>query len=249
MKTYASDGQDRFVAETLFGGKRNGVFAEIGAFDGETLSNTALLEREFGWRGICVEPIPSAFERLRANRACVLVEAAAAAEEGRLKLEILDHPSAMMLSGRSDRFDPAHERRLARTEAKHGLTRREIEVQARPMAAVFREHRLTELDYVSVDVEGGELECLKGMLAPDITIRVISVENNYGNPEVDAYLRQHGFLRFARLGVDDFYKPAREATAAERGASRTLALRSQGRYWSRRARNGLRRVFGRFTSR
>lgn len=245
-RTYASDGQDRFVAETLLGGKRGGVFAEVGAFDGETLSNTVLLERDFGWRGVCVEPIPSAFERLRANRSCMLVEAAAAAEEGRLRFEVLDHPSAMMLSGRGDRFDPAHERRMARTEQREALKRRQIEVAARPMANVFRELGLTTFDYVSIDVEGGELDCLKGMLAPGISIRFLSVENNYGSPDVHRLLSAYGYVRFARLGVDDFYKPASEATSADLWMAQLISLRTASHYVARRARNRLRSLMGRY---
>jgi hypothetical protein len=47
--------QDLFVLSTL-GWKRDGYYVEFGATDGETLSNTWLLDKRFGWRGILAEP-------------------------------------------------------------------------------------------------------------------------------------------------------------------------------------------------
>jgi hypothetical protein len=45
-----------------------GVFVEAGAHDGLTQSNTKRLEESHGWTGILVEPSPSLFNVLVANR-------------------------------------------------------------------------------------------------------------------------------------------------------------------------------------
>ena len=49
--------QDIFVLYTL-NWKRNGFFVEFGATNGIDLSNTYLLEKDFGWKGILSEPNP-----------------------------------------------------------------------------------------------------------------------------------------------------------------------------------------------
>ena len=51
--------QDMFVLSML-DGKRNGYYLEIGAFDGISLSNTYLLEKNFGWGGVSIDIDPSA---------------------------------------------------------------------------------------------------------------------------------------------------------------------------------------------
>jgi len=46
-------------------------FIDIGANDGKTLSNTFLLEKQYNWKGICSEPLPSAFKKLIKCRSVV----------------------------------------------------------------------------------------------------------------------------------------------------------------------------------
>lgn len=51
---YSQALQDMFVLSIL-NGKRNGTYVEIGGYDGINLSNTYLLEKDFGWTGIAFE--------------------------------------------------------------------------------------------------------------------------------------------------------------------------------------------------
>ena len=54
----------RKVDYLLFFLKKNGFFVEAGAFDGETASNTLLLERKYGWKGVLVEPSQESFIKI-----------------------------------------------------------------------------------------------------------------------------------------------------------------------------------------
>lgn len=49
-------------------------FVEIGAHDGIEFSNTLLLEKEFGWTGLLVEPNPYNFEKLKKNRPSAILD-------------------------------------------------------------------------------------------------------------------------------------------------------------------------------
>ena len=66
-RNYSQALQDLFVLAVL-DGKRNGTFLEIGAYHGTYLSNTYLLEKEFGWNGISVDIDHSAKASFDATR-------------------------------------------------------------------------------------------------------------------------------------------------------------------------------------
>lgn len=63
-------GQDRYVVENVFKEMRGGFFVDVGAGDGDILSNTWVFEKDFGWSGICIEPHPETFPTLQHKRAC-----------------------------------------------------------------------------------------------------------------------------------------------------------------------------------
>ena len=59
--------QDLNVLE-YYNFKKRGYFVDIGASDGISLSNTYMLEKDYNWNGICVEPILNDFNILISNR-------------------------------------------------------------------------------------------------------------------------------------------------------------------------------------
>ena len=74
------DGIDVRLAE-IFGFSREGTFIELGGNDGLQYSNTLLLERELGWRGVLIEGVPElAAEALRNRPKAIVVCAAVTAE-------------------------------------------------------------------------------------------------------------------------------------------------------------------------
>lgn len=54
-KSYSQIGQDLFVLNH-YNNKRNGYYVDIGSYDGVNFSNTYLLEKDYDWIGICIEP-------------------------------------------------------------------------------------------------------------------------------------------------------------------------------------------------
>jgi FkbM family methyltransferase len=61
---------DRWIAEGVFPGVRDGYFVEAGACSGIRGSATYLLETQLGWGGICVEPVDRSYRRLLKTRRC-----------------------------------------------------------------------------------------------------------------------------------------------------------------------------------
>jgi FkbM family methyltransferase len=199
-------GQDRFVHENLFPGVKNGVFADIGAHDGVTLSNTYFLEK-LGWTGIAVEPIPEIFEKLEANRRCITVNGCVGSPAGKRKFRrVSGYPE--MLSGLVDEYDQRHEARIAGEIKERGGTSEEIEVDCFDFNALLDEYGIRAVHYLSIDVEGGEFPIIKSIDFARADIRAIGVENNYQDDGIRAYLRKRGFRLHSKVGCDDFFVAA-----------------------------------------
>ena len=81
MTYYSQHNQDQFLNEHIFNNKKEGVFLDIGAYDGIEGSNSYFFEKELGWKGICFEPIPKLYQRLKENRKCISINAAAWKED------------------------------------------------------------------------------------------------------------------------------------------------------------------------
>ena len=91
--------QDEFIVN-YFKEKRNGVFVDIGAHDGITLSNTYILEKEYGWTGICIEPMEHEYKKLEACRSCITYNCACYDTNGTEKFTMLEYDGYPdMLSG------------------------------------------------------------------------------------------------------------------------------------------------------
>ena len=74
--------QDIFVLiETKF--KKNGFFVEFGATNGIDLSNTYLLEKDFGWNGILAEPANVWQQDLKKNRSAYIETECVWSESGK----------------------------------------------------------------------------------------------------------------------------------------------------------------------
>ena len=164
------EAQDLYKAQELhrspptrFKGMCNGTFAEIGANDGKTHSNTKFFEESLGWTGLCVEPNPLAFKKLRQERPdCINVEGGISTESGTMEFLQLEGYTAQ-LSGWVESIDPVMAQRIDREQAEHGGTRKIIRVPSYRLDSLFIKHKFRHIDFLSIDVEGAELEAVKSI--------------------------------------------------------------------------------------
>jgi len=196
-------GQDILVAE-LLGNKRGGVFVDIGANDGVKVSNTYYFEKELGWTGVAIEPIPAIYEKLAESRKCVTVNGCMTTRPGKAKfLELVGGPN--MLSTLAINNEGLTARRLRQNAKRHKTEIREIEVKCLTFPMMAEKFSITNIDFLSLDIEGGELEILKSINFDETPVRVISVENNYFTRDIRNYLESQGFIYLGTFRVDEIY--------------------------------------------
>lgn len=161
-RTYALGEIDLRLAAIL--GKRGGVFVEAGANDGLAQSNTAYLERHRGWRGLLIEPIPELYRRCVVNRPRARVAQAALVPLGHHEVSVeMRYCNLMSLVAgamKSPEADAEHVRLGAEVQQVETYT---LHVPARALSEILDAHAIEQVDFLSLDVEGFELQALQGL--------------------------------------------------------------------------------------
>lgn len=162
--------QDLFVLSEL-NYKKNGYFVEFGATNGIDLSNTYLLETEYGWNGILAEPATIWHKDLDKNR----------------KAKI-DKRCVWKKSGESLVFNETNYAELStldiHSSSDHHAKSREggnkYTVQTISLMDLLAEHQAPEeIDYLSIDTEGSEFEILENFNFQKYQFKIITCEHNY----------------------------------------------------------------------
>jgi FkbM family methyltransferase len=169
------NGLDRKIIPYL--PKSGGFFVEAGANDGIRQSNTYYLEKRRGWTGLLVEPIPRLAAKCRDNRRnsiveeCVLV----APENIGQEIEIVDLDlMTAVVSGFSDVTEML--KRISLAERVQKIESNKISVMSNSLNSLLELHQRYDIDLLSLDVEGFELEVLKGLDLKRFSVSVILIE-------------------------------------------------------------------------
>lgn len=184
----------------------HGFFLDLGAFHGIHCSNSALLEKKYGWSGICVEPLPVGFE----ERTCTVV--------------------ARALSDRSDevvRFVGLGQEKKIGNPGEPGVDVMTITIKGlldcingtasqelNCSGISGRRHHVPKfIHFVSLDIEGMEPRLLRTFPWADVQVAVWVMEINAPgrsrNDQDDArhILTSHGYIKAPvdNPGVDEYY--------------------------------------------
>lgn len=203
MKYYSQLQQDKFV-DDYFNHKENGVFIEIGAHDGVSCSNTKFFEEFRNWTGICIEPGPVEFEKLKQNRTSININACVSNYDGESEYTYIEGYS-MMLSGLSEDYIENHERRINHEVDHYGGSVNKIVMPVFKLQTILDNNGIFNIDYCSIDTEGSEYNIIKSIDFDKTNIKIFSIENNYGDVLIKNYLETKGYVLHTKIQWDDIF--------------------------------------------
>jgi FkbM family methyltransferase len=198
--------QDLFVLSRL-DFKKQGYFVEFGATNGYDLSNTYLMEKEFGWSGILAEPATIWHKELKKNRSCN-IETDCVWKDSTSTFTFNQVAVAELSTINSYSNTDGH-----RKARKEGRTYSVKTISLNDLLSKYNAPQ--QIDYLSIDTEGSEYEILSNFDFSKHTFQIITCEHNYTpmREKLYALLTRRGYQRvFENLSLfDDWYiKPTLE---------------------------------------
>jgi hypothetical protein len=149
---------------------KNGYFIELAANDYESLSNSYDLEYSFNWTGLCIEPNPLYHQNILEHRKCTLIINPIFDKAGILIEFNFNEGLGGIIAPGMDNEKP-----------KKGKVVKLPTVTFQQILTTFLPHSPPNsspkvIDYLSLDVEGGEYEVMMGVNLNEFRFRVISIE-------------------------------------------------------------------------
>jgi FkbM family methyltransferase len=178
-KSYSQGGEDLILAK-LFSYKSEGLFIDVGANDPVELSNTYLFYK-MGWNGISFEPIPSLAEKFKKKRTG----------------DIVINKAMSNFIGEADFSAGVNEYEVNSSLLNIDLPKQKlIKVKVDKLENVLDELKIKEIDFISVDTEGTEVDVLEGLNLDKYRPRFILAEYNTAgkaNDKLCPYLFTKGY--------------------------------------------------------
>lgn len=191
----------------------NGFFIELGANDGLTQSNTAYFEKNKNWHGILIEPIPHRFLECLENRSSrnhILCCACVPFNYKEKFVEILySNLMSVPTSLKQQITDPTNHANIGLQFLPNHETTFSFGSLAKTLNSILEEANSPEIiDFISLDVEGAEIDVLQGIDHERYKFRFLLIENR-DFKELDAYLQSIGYEFLEKLSHHDYlFKPS-----------------------------------------
>ena len=177
---------------------RNGFFIEVGANDGFNQSNTYYFEQFKGWKGILVEGIPELYQQCLLERPKAKVfNCALVSSDFSESYVTMKYSNLMSLVEGSLKSKQAEENHVQK-----GVIPYEIKVPARTLTSILDECEVNEIDFFSLDVEGYELNVLKGLDFNKYRPKYMLIEARF-KEEIDNYISDL-YIEIEQLSCHDF---------------------------------------------
>jgi FkbM family methyltransferase len=180
--SFSQRDEEQYILK-FFEGKIDGMFLDIGAYDGEVFSNTRQLALN-GWSGVCVEPSRMVFPKLRELY------------KDSDKVECVECAIGPY-NGHVDFWDSAGAVGTA-IEEHYNIwkdSQKDYKLISVPMITFMEFYKQFpyQYDFISIDCEGLDYEVIKSINPDETDTKMFCVEHSYNSSLIGAYLSNYGF--------------------------------------------------------
>lgn len=200
-KFYGQHGEDCVLWSVFPPEMSEGFFLDVGALDGKRFSNTYGFEQE-GWKGICVEAHPDYIPYVKKNRPNSIVVHAAISNKNKKEIEFYANELGSLST-----LDSSMQDFFKKNYRKHVRAYKKIYVPMKTVDSVLEDNSIKRVHVVSIDVEGTELDVLKGFNLKKYKPRILVVEalDKKREVELKSYMKERRYFCPRRIGNNLFF--------------------------------------------
>ncbi len=197
---FSQDGQDLYILPILFKNislDKENWLVDVGANHPIEYSNTFLFEKYFGCKTIAIEPLQEFESTWNIERPqAEFISLALGSTRGETQINVPINGDTMFSNVSGGVNKNIH---------VGGYESRVVKVDT--LTNILKKRGIFDVLLLSIDVEGYEIEVLKGIDFDKISFRVIVCENNsdgmLGDNSIRDYIISQGYIYYARLGWND----------------------------------------------
>ncbi len=208
LKKYTCRGSIDKKLIDLIGRKKNGLFLEVGAYNGISESVSLRFEKELNWRGILIEPNPLHFKYLKKNRRNNICVNSLCLSKKYLNSELyiknLNQMSYIVDKKNKFYFNQYPIQKindLARKSFSGDFMLYKCNVDT--LENIFLINDIKKIDLAIIDVEGSEIDLIEGINFEKVYIEYIGIET-YNFDKLNELMKKKNFDFIKKLHYDDY---------------------------------------------
>jgi FkbM family methyltransferase len=202
-RIYYAQNREDLILESFFGDVKHGFYVDVGACHPHVASVTKRFYLQ-GWRGINIEPQTNLFGLFEAERK----------RDINLNIGISNQETTLVLRSYVNNqglstVAPRMQQHYEGQKGKKVETYEDIRIPVTTLTSVLRQHKVTTIHFLKVDVEGFEYEVLDGNDWSTFRPEVICIESNHIVQDWRPLLKKKGYEKVFFDGLNDYYADAK----------------------------------------
>jgi len=192
-------GQDKWVIEDVFKGKKYGFFVDLGAGHPIRANNTYILETNYWWNGICIEPNGQYYDLLKKVRNCTCVNFCIDGVFQTVEF-IPTGDLGGIVDDDTDNCERLRGHLIRETRRKQNL----LTIETVTLEYVLTKYKAPKIiDYLSCDVEGAETRILTNFPFEKYIFLAMTIERP--TPILNDLLMENDYIFVKNYNFDSFY--------------------------------------------
>ena len=165
------------------------VYVELAVNEPIRHSNTFIFDKCHGWKGICVEPNPAYHKSIFLTRRCKIEDTCVSNETGVVTFTHQEGASKIVSEGT--------------TRTPHKKKIQMFSANCTTLDSILERHGYTHVNYMSLDIEGHELQALMSINWSKRTFDILTIENP--SEHIIQYLKEKSVHYAFCVGPDGFF--------------------------------------------